>query len=126
LAVRYGAIRTNPTSDIGRITARTRRQPRALTRDEREQWIRQLHADPVARRKDLPDLCAFMLATGVRIGEALAVAWDDVDLDGRSVVIEHTIIRVKSQGLARKTTKSLAGERTLRLPDFAMGMLRRR
>ena len=40
-----------------------------------------------------------MLATGVRIGEALAVAWDDVDLDGRLVVIEHTIIRVKGQGL---------------------------
>jgi integrase len=67
-----------------------------------------------------------MLATGVRIGEALAVAWDNVDLDGRLVVIEHTIIRVKGQGLVRKTTKGLAGERTLRLPGFAMGMLRRR
>lgn len=126
LAVRYGAIRANPTRDIGRIATTPRRQPRALTREEREEWIKQLHADPVSRRKDLPDLCAFMLATGVRIGEALAVAWDDVDLDGRLVVIEHTIIRVKGQGLVRKTTKSLAGERTLRLPGFAMGMLRRR
>lgn len=126
LAVRYGAIPTNPSRDIGRITARTRRPPRALTQAEHEEWIKQLHADSVARRKDLPDLCAFMLATGVRIGEALAVAWDDVDLDGRLVVIEHTIIRVKGEGLIRKTTKSLAGERTLRLPGFAMGMLRRR
>lgn len=126
LAVRYGAITTNPARDIGRITVQAKRRPRALSPVEREQWIARLSADPDAPRKDLPDLCAFMLATGVRIGEALAVLWDEVDLDGRLVVIEHTIIRVKGVGLVRKSTESEAGERTLRLPSFVLGMLRRR
>jgi integrase len=67
-----------------------------------------------------------MLATGVRIGEALAVSWDDVDLKAGRVEIDHTLVRIKGVGLIRKGTKSKAGERTLRLPEFALTMMRRR
>ena len=67
-----------------------------------------------------------MLGTGVRIGEALAVSWDEVDLAAGTVTIDHTVIRLKGVGLLRKGTKSTAGERTLRLPAFAVSMLRRR
>jgi hypothetical protein len=42
------------------------------------------------------------------------------------VPIEHTLVRITGVGLIRKTTESAAGERTLRLPSFALTMLRRR
>lgn len=126
LAVRHGALATNPTRDAGRIEGRRKRTPRALTLAERTLWLAQLHADEVAVRKDLPDLSRFMLATGVRIGETLAVYWPDVDLDARTVAVDHTVIRVKGTGLIRKSTKSEAGERTLPLPSWAVNMLRRR
>jgi integrase len=126
LAVRHGAISTNPVRDVGRIARSPRRAPRALTLDERVEWISRLRADEDAVRKDLPDLCEWMLGTGVRIGEALAVSWDEVDLAGGLVEIEHTIVRITGVGLLRKSTKSRAGERTLRLPAFAVAMLRRR
>jgi integrase len=126
LAVRHGAIPTNPVRDIGRIASQPKRQPRALTSDEREAWITLLAADEDAVRKDLPDLCEWMLATGVRIGEALAVSWEEVDLKTGMVCIDYTLIRIKGVGLIRKSTKSSAGERTLRLPGFAWTMLRRR
>ncbi len=126
LAVRHGAIPVNPVRDVDRIVGTPRRPPRALTEDEREQWITRLSADPDARRKDLPDLCAWMLGTGVRIGEALAVSWDEVDLSAGTVWIKHTIIRVVGVGLIRKGTKTATGERMLRLPAFAVAMLRRR
>ena len=126
LAVRHGAITSNPVRDVGRIRSSPRRQPRALTPDERQLWISRLQADPDAVRKDLPDLCEWMLGTGVRIGEALAVSWHEVDLTAGLVLIEYTIIRIKGVGLIRKGTKSRAGERTLRLPSFALAMLRRR
>jgi integrase len=126
LAVRHGAIVANPVRDISRIAGTPRRAPRALTPAERIEWISRLRADEDAVRKDLPDLCEWMLGTGVRIGEALAVSWDEVDLARGLVEIEHTIIRITGVGLLRKGTKSTAGERTLRLPAFAVAMLRRR
>jgi integrase len=54
-----------------------------------------------------------MLATGVRIGEALAVSWEEVDLAAGIVQIEYTVAGVKDVGLIRMGTKSSAGERTL-------------
>ncbi|HEY3465602.1 MAG TPA: hypothetical protein VGL47_10755 [Amycolatopsis sp.] len=51
-----------------------------MTREERRTWHAQLELDPKAVRHDLPDLTRFMLATGVRIGEALALYWEDVTL----------------------------------------------
>ncbi len=126
LAVRYGAVMTNPVREVERIESRPRREPRALTVEERVQLLRQLHEDEKARRRDLPDLVFFMLATGVRIGEALAAVWSEVDFGAGTVQVTSTLVRVKGEGLLRKGTKSRAGERTLALPASAVAMLRRR
>jgi hypothetical protein len=65
---------------------------------------------------DLPDLVTFMLGTGVRIGEALAILWNQVDLEAGTVEITRTIARPPGEGLIRKTTKSRTGERTSASP----------
>lgn len=65
-----------------------------------------------------------MLATGVRVGEALAVYWSEVDLTNGLVEVNFTVARVKSKGLIRKSTKTESGERTLQLPSWAVTMLR--
>jgi integrase len=67
-----------------------------------------------------------MLGTGVRIGEALAVLWSQVDLEAGTVEITHTVARIPGEGLLRKTTKSRAGERVLSLPRWAVSTLRTR
>jgi integrase len=126
LAVRYGAVMANPVREVDRIESKPQREPRALTMAERVELIQKLQADEKARRRDLPDLVFFMLATGVRIGEALAVVWSQVDFQGGTVQITNTLLRVKGEGLLRKGTKSRAGERTLPLPESAVAMLRRR
>jgi integrase len=116
----------NPVREIERVESRPRRAPRALTAEERVDLIRQLQDDVLARRRDLPDLVFFMLATGVRIGEALAVLWCQVDWTAGTVEITSTLVRVRHEGLLRKSTKSRAGERVLALPSSAVAMLRRR
>ena len=126
LSVRYGAIAHNPVREVERIESRPKREPRALTMDERVALLRQLQADERSRGRDLPDLVFFMLATGVRIGEALATVWSEVDWGAGTVQITSTLIRVKGEGLLRKRTKSRAGERTLPLPASAVALLRRR
>ncbi|WP_245761770.1 site-specific integrase [Saccharopolyspora shandongensis] len=67
-----------------------------------------------------------MLATGVRIGEALAVQWSEVDLDKGVVHVHFTVVRVKGKGLIRKSTKTECGERTLPLPSWTVEMLKKR
>jgi integrase len=70
LAVRYGAITVNPVREIETIEAQPKNPPRALTSDEVTLLRRSLAADERAVEADLPDLVAFMLGTGVRIGES--------------------------------------------------------
>src|SRR5262249_57633286 len=89
-------------------------------------WLERMETDETAVRKDLPDLTRFMIATGVRIGEALACYKSDVDYAAGTVSVDHTVIRVKGKGLIRKSTKSEAGERTLPLPSWALNMLKAR
>jgi len=131
LAIRYGAATVNPTREVTRIGGAGGRRPRALTPAERTRWLAQLEADPAAVRADLPDLTRWMLATGVRIGEALAVSWDEVDLEAGTVTIRWKTIRVRGRGLVR--VPRLKGsrddgekDRVLRLPSFAVAMLCRR
>lgn len=125
-AMRHDAITINPTRNISAIESGRGKPPRGLSLEQCQQWVSRLEADEQALHNDLPDLTRFMLATGVRIGEALAVLWQDVDLEAGTVDVEHTIIRVRGVGLVRKGTKTEAGERTLPLPSWAVTMLKRR
>ncbi|GAA3890141.1 site-specific integrase [Saccharothrix violaceirubra] len=126
LAVRHGALDVNPTRETARLEKGRKKGPRAFTLEERTLFLKRLDADEKAKARDLPDLSRFMMATGVRIGEALAVYWGDVDPDARTVAVDHTVIRAKGVGLFRKSTKSEAGERTLLLPSWAVEMLEQR
>jgi integrase len=126
IAVRDKALDTNPVRETDRLEAGRKKSPRALTLKERLLWLEMLESDPKAVRRDLPDLSRFMMATGVRIGEALGVYWEDVDFEAGTVAVDYTVIRVKEVGLVRKSTKTEAGERTLPLPRWALDMLKRR
>jgi integrase len=126
LAVRYGATSVNPVREVDTIEAPTKNPPRALTPDEVTLLRRSLATDEHAIEADLPDLVTFMLATGVRIGESLAVLWHQTNLEAGTVEITHTIARIRGEGLIRKATKSKAGERLLHLPDWAIATLRSR
>jgi integrase len=130
-AARLGAIPANPVRDLSKIPGGPRRRPRALTRTELTQWLDGMAADEKAARWDIPDLTRFMLATGCRLGEALACTWDDVDLDAGTVVTEWRLIRVKGDGLHRtRGTKGSRADaekgRTLRVPGWAVAMLMQR
>ncbi|MDS0137578.1 MULTISPECIES: site-specific integrase [unclassified Amycolatopsis] len=127
-----GALATNPIRDVDPIEGGPAQRVRALTREERRTWLAQLELDPKAVRHDLPDLTRFMLATGVRIGEALALYWEDVTLpDGEAgglglARFEWTVVRLRGVGLVRTDPKTPASERTIPLTSWAVDLLRRR
>jgi integrase len=126
LAVRLDALERNPVRDVGRIEG-TGTSARALTVAEAVDLRAKVHANDRCRRWDLVDFTDFMLATGLRIGEAAAVTWDALDLDAGTVEVRGTVVRVKGAGLVIKwRPKSKSGYRTLELPGWAVEMLRRR
>lgn len=105
LAVRYGAISANPVREVDRIEHHAKKLPRALGPDQVRLVRTHLANDKSAINADLPDLVTFMLGTGTRIGEALAVLWHQVNLDTARVKITSTVVRVKGEGLISKPTK---------------------
>ncbi|HYP46623.1 MAG TPA: hypothetical protein VEQ66_15665 [Propionibacteriaceae bacterium] len=124
--VRQGAIASNPVRDLAPLEQNRDRTARALSAVEVVTWLALLDADDFARRLDLPELARFMLATGLRLGEALGITWADLDLVAGSVTVQRTIIRVQGQGLVAKRVKSRASERRLLLPTWCVDILKAR
>lgn len=124
--VRRGALQFNPVRDLTPLELDRDRTARAFSVEELRGWLALLDASSFAHRHDLPELARFMLATGLRLGEALGVTWADLDLTAGSVGVRRTIVRVKGTGLVAKRVKSSASERGLLLPSWCVELLRAR
>lgn len=129
VAVRHGAIASNPVREAAKLSTRVARATttRALTVAETEALRAKLRASEDARTSDLADLITFMLGTGCRLGEALAFRWMSLDEKAWTAEINATVIRVKGEGLRiQEWPKSAAGWRVLALPPAVAEMLRGR
>ncbi|MEE6280188.1 site-specific integrase [Georgenia sp. MJ170] len=139
LAVRHGAIPTNPVRDTAGIEPKPSSEPRALTAAEvaaaRDAISRWQAGEPIggkAKRgrpptQDLLDLVDTMLGTGARIGEVLAIRWEDVDLEAGTVHITGTIARDDAGKWVRQShPKTSTSRRLLSLPAPVVDLLLRR
>lgn len=135
LAVRHDAIPINPVSNT-EAPRRRKKEVRAL--DEAEMFrvrsaVREWRRGPGVKgpkpTEFIPDVVDMFLATGVRIGEVLAIRWDDVELEAErpTVTISGTLVKVDGKPLTRQPLpKTKDGHRVLTLPRFAVEMLLRR
>jgi integrase len=57
------------------------------------------------------------LTTGARVGELLALHWEDIDVNNLRVHIHRNVASVKGMGLIEKGPKSISGVRWLVLPQ---------
>lgn len=72
----------------------------------------------------LSALYTVALAIGLRLGEALALSWEDVDLENRRLQIRRSLQRIGGK-LQFIETKSEHSNRSLRLPDVCVSSLLR-
>lgn len=135
LAARHGALDGNPLRDVAAIPI-NHKEVRALTVTEvgaLGAGLRQWEADKKQAGRyptvDILDVIDIMLATGARIGEALAIRWKDVDLKSEkpTVTVNGTIVYVPKKGLTiQDHPKSANSRQKYFLPSFAVEMLLRR
>ncbi len=122
VAERHGVVHRN----VAAIAAGPKRDDRAKTDDtlsaeEADAVIAAAHSDRLGA------LAIVLLTLGLRKGEALALRWEDVDLDGDepSVTIKATLYRVSGKELAPGPTKTKGSEGTIPLVEPALSALRR-
>lgn len=127
-AARQNAMRLNPVREAGTIKAtRSKTHPRSLHPVQLRQLRALVTYHSPSRRRDIVDLIDMLIASGLRIGECLAVIPEAIDLERSTVEVRGTVIRIKGQGLIiQPAPKSKAGYRTLKLPSWCVEMLRNR
>jgi integrase len=127
MAVRHGALATNPVREASKISRPRKAPPRALTKDESADLVARARAHEPSAHLDLADLIEFMLSTGVRLGEALALRPSAVDLEAGVVEVKATVVRTKGAGVQiQEWPKSGAGWRVIAIPSQAISLVERR
>jgi len=61
--------------------------------------------------------------TGMRVGEMLALRWEDINFIDNTIIVNKTSTRIKGSDVVT-TPKTTAGSRIVVLPDFIANMLR--
>jgi integrase len=67
-------------------------------------------------------LFATILSLGMRLGEALGLGWEDVDLAAGRLTVRHTLQRVEGE-MVRLEPKSARARRTINLPGVTIAAL---
>ena len=126
LAVRDNIIRVNPSDGV---MAQIKKQPgknhgvrHALTVEQQRAFIRYIDESPTFYH--WASFFKFLLGTGCRIGEAIGIRWEDIDLEKRTISINHSVVYYSREfkehpicSFAVSLPKTEAGIRTIPMMD---------
>lgn len=119
-AMREELVSRNVAALVRVPVPRSRKSP-VWTVDQARQFLES------ARQDDDPLYAGYvlMLVLGLRRGELLGLAWDDIDLANHEALIAWQVQRVKGE-LLRRRTKTKSSEAPLPLPDICVKALEQR
>lgn len=139
-ALAYGVVTADPAARLGKVKRSRRTEERlqleaeakakaegkeleaekdhqrALSREDIARLFSHLEGSKVAQRNSMTTIALVMFGTGLRIGEALALTWEHVHLEGSrpSVTVAATTVRKDGVGLyLQPHTKTANGMRTV-------------
>lgn len=115
-AVDNGLAKKNPVTRSMTSKGAESSKREGLTREEQRQFL-----EASAERAYYPQY-AFVLQTGIRVGELIALTWDDIDLSNRELSVTKTMYCLHGEWIVGDT-KTASGRRTIPLTDEAIRIL---
>ena len=115
-AVDEGLLNKNPHDGVELHKLRGPKKVHAYTVDE--------HRKIVEYTKSRDSVFYFLIATGVRVGEACALSWSDVSLNDGTVNITKTVVSVHGSMLIQDHPKTEKSIRTIHLAQNTADWLR--
>lgn len=118
LACDDNVILKNPADGCTKDYSTELEKKYALTFDEEKEFLERIKNRP--RMKRYYPMYAIILETGLRISEAIGLTWDDVDMEKRTISINHQVqcrTVEHKYTLFANTTKTEAGVRIIPMTD---------
>ena len=111
-AVRYYDLKDNPCKKAGSIGKSKGEEMSFWTKEEFEQFLTAVEHKPDA-------YMAFKLLfwTGMRVGEMLALQFNDIDTEKRIITISKNLVRLKGKDIINPP-KTEKGKRKITIPQF--------
>jgi len=116
-STKWGLTVRNPVPLVD-APRRTAKEPSPLTPEQARRLM------DASRGHEFEHLFAVMLATGLRIGEALGLRWEDVDLERHQLRVRQQLVDLPGREREFTEPKSLHGRRTVPLIPSAVASLR--
>lgn len=125
-AVQNDLVRKNICAGV-KVPVAEVEEPRVLTIDEQAMLLRQMEKE---KWQTYGPLVTLMLATGLRLGEALSITWDCVDFENKTLTVDKNLVYVRdtqtgSYVFKIQPPKTAAGKRVIPLVKEAVNALQR-
>lgn len=118
LAVDNRVIEYNCADNV-KIIKTEKPEPRRALTEEEQAWIREPSEDhPIAHR-----MAMIMLYAGLRKGEVLALMWNDIDFEKKTITVNKSVEYINNQPKVKPRTKTAAGMRTVFIPQLLVDFL---
>lgn len=117
-AQRRGLVAANPAELVDPPKGKPARDREPLSLDEAAALLR------AAEGTRMCAAVAFLMASGCRLGELLALRWDDIDLDEGTVHIRRSLRRTPNGGVVESDVKTASSRRVVVVPPWVVEILR--
>ncbi len=112
-AMQLGAIESNPVINVipPKLKNRTTKKIKYFDNDELKKFLSYLDSlDDTIDNQLHVTMYRFLLATGLRVGECLALSWSDIDFNNETVSVYKTILQ---NGTLQNSTKTKESTRVV-------------
>ncbi len=109
-ALQWGLLGRNPTEAVS-VPRPERHEMKTFDEDQVRALFEATKEDP------LHALWVLLTTTGLRLGEALGLRWDDVDFVNRRLVVRRALQRQSGSGLVFVEPKTSRSRRTVHFPE---------